>query len=60
VYTSKTILSQSVDGGLFRYVSFKRLLEAETGYATNEPSQMAVTEAVEKAVQSLVLEGIRD
>ncbi|WP_421829906.1 CsgG/HfaB family protein [Larkinella sp.] len=60
VYTSKTILSQAVDGGLFRYVSFKRLLEAETGYATNEPSQMAVTEAVEKAVQSLVLEGIRD
>ncbi|WP_128547016.1 CsgG/HfaB family protein [Larkinella soli] len=60
VYTSKTILSQSVDAGTFRYVSFKRLLEAETGFATNEPSQLAVTEAIEKAVHSLVLEGIRD
>lgn len=60
VYTSKTILSQAIDAGTFRYVSFKRLLEVETGYATNEPAQMAVTEAIEKAVQSLVLEGIQD
>jgi curli production assembly/transport component CsgG len=60
VYTSKTILSQSVDAGLFRFVSFKRLLETETGFTTNEPSQLAVTEAIEKSVQSLVIEGIRD
>ncbi|WP_375446135.1 CsgG/HfaB family protein [uncultured Fibrella sp.] len=60
VYTSKTILSQAIDAGTFRYVSFKRLLEVETGFATNEPAQMAVTEAIEKAVQALVLEGIRD
>lgn len=60
VYTSKTILSQSVDAGIFRYVTFKKLLEAETGFSTNEPSQMAVTEAIEKAVQALVLEGIQD
>ncbi|MFD2573946.1 CsgG/HfaB family protein [Spirosoma soli] len=60
IYTSKTILSQSVDAGVFRYVRFKRLLEAETGFTTNEPAQMAVTEAIEKAVHSLVLEGVRD
>lgn len=60
VYTSKTILSQAIDAGTFRYVSFKRLLEVETGYATNEPAQMAVTEAIEKAVKSLILEGIQD
>ena len=60
IYTSKTILSQSVDAGIFRYVRFKRLLEAETGFSTNEPAQMAVTEAIEKAVHSLVVEGIRD
>lgn len=60
IYTSKTILSQSVDAGIFRYVRFKRLLEAETGFSTNEPAQMAVTEAIEKAVHSLVLEGVRD
>ena len=60
VYTSKTLLSQSVDAGIFRYVRFKRLLEAETGFTTNEPAQLAVTEAIEKAVHSLVLEGVRD
>lgn len=60
VYTSKTILSQSVDAGLFRFVSFKRLLEAETGFTTTEPGQMAVTEAIEKAVYALIVEGIQD
>ena len=60
VYVSKTILSQAIDQSLFRYVNFKRLLEVETGYTTNEPIQMAVTEAIEKAVQSIVLEGIKD
>lgn len=60
VYISKTILSQAIDQSLFKYVNFKRLLEVETGYTTNEPIQMAVTEAIEKAVVSLVLEGIKD
>lgn len=60
VYTSKTLLSQTVSAGVFRYVRFKRLLETETGFTTTEPAQMAVTEAIEKAVISLVLEGIRD
>lgn len=60
VYTSKTLLSQSIDAGLFRFVSFKRLLETETGFTTTEPSQMAVTEAIDKAVYALILEGIRD
>jgi len=58
VYTSKTILSQSVDFGLFRYVKFKRLLEAETGFTYNEPSEIAVKEAIDKAVQSMIIEGI--
>ena len=60
VYTSKTILSQLVDVGFFRYVSFKRLLEAETGYSYNEPPEMCVTEAIEKAVESLVIEGLKE
>jgi curli biogenesis system outer membrane secretion channel CsgG len=60
VYVSKTILSQAIDESLFKYVNFKRLLEVETGYTTNEPVQMAVTEAIEKAVATLVLEGIKD
>ena len=58
VYTSKTILSQQVDASLFQFVSFKRLLETETGFTYNEPSEMAVKEAIEKSVQSLVYEGL--
>jgi curli production assembly/transport component CsgG len=60
VYISKTILSQKLDVGFFRFVKFKRLLEAETGYTYNEPSEIAVKEAIEKAVQSLIIEGIVD
>ncbi len=60
VYTSKTILSQAVDVGLFRFVRFRRLLEAEMGYTYNEPAELAVTEAIEKAVLSLIIEGVDD
>jgi curli production assembly/transport component CsgG len=60
VYTTKSVLSQEVSMGLFRYVKFKRLLEAETGYTYNEPTEMAVTEAIEKAIYGLVIEGIMD
>jgi curli production assembly/transport component CsgG len=60
VYASKMILSQSIDGGVFKYVKFKRLLEAETGFTYNEPSELAVTEAIEKAVESLIFEGLQD
>lgn len=60
IYISKTILSQSIDASLFRYVKFKRLLEVETGFTKNEPIQLAITEAIEKAVEGLVIEGIKD
>ncbi len=60
VYTSKTILSQQVDVGVFKFVNLRRLLEAETGFTYNEPGEMAVREAIEKAVVSLVVEGIHD
>jgi curli production assembly/transport component CsgG len=60
VYTTKTILSQMVDVGLYRFVNFQRLLEVETGYSYNEPPEMCVTEAIEKAVQSLIIEGINE
>eukprot|EP01029_Cantina_marsupialis_P000986 TRINITY_DN107_c0_g4_i2.p1 TRINITY_DN107_c0_g4~~TRINITY_DN107_c0_g4_i2.p1 ORF type:complete len:488 (-),score=61.37 TRINITY_DN107_c0_g4_i2:61-1524(-) len=58
VYTSKMILSQKLDASVFRYVKFKRLLEAEVGFTYNEPSEMAVKEAIEKAVESLIIEGV--
>lgn len=58
VRTNKTILSRSMDLGFFRFVRFKRLLEAEAGVTTNEPTQMCVLEAIEKAVLDLIIEGI--
>ena len=58
VHTSKTILSQKMDAGIFRYVSLKRLLEAEIGFTFNEPSGIAVQEAIDKAVHALVIEGL--
>ncbi|MGE6397641.1 CsgG/HfaB family protein [Chryseobacterium scophthalmum] len=60
VYVSKTILSTSVNGSFFRYVDAERLLEAEVGMTQNEPIQLAVTDAIEKAVKSLIVEGVRD
>jgi curli production assembly/transport component CsgG len=60
VSTTKSILSREVSAGVFRYVSFKRLLEAEAGYTTNEPLQICVQQAIEKAVLSLIIDGILD
>jgi curli production assembly/transport component CsgG len=54
----KTIFSIQLDSGLFRYVSFKKLLEAEAGVSSNEPPQMAVMEAIEASVYGLIMEGI--
>lgn len=60
VYTSKTVLSQMVDAGIFRFVKFSRLLEAETGFTYNEPAEIAVKDAIDKAVHSLIIEGMLD
>ncbi|WP_081209627.1 CsgG/HfaB family protein [Salegentibacter sediminis] len=60
VYVSKTILSQALDGNIFRFVKFQRLLEAETGITHNEPVQMAIQDAIEKAVHDLIVEGVQD
>jgi curli production assembly/transport component CsgG len=60
VHSSKTLLSQKLDMGVFRYVSLKRLLEAETGYTYNEPSFVAVQAAIDKAVLALIVEGLQD
>jgi curli production assembly/transport component CsgG len=58
VTTSKTIASYALGGGAFRYVGFKQLLEAEAGMSTNEPDQLALQQAIEKAVYALIMEGV--
>lgn len=60
VYTSKTILSTSINGNFFRFIDTERLLESDIGITQNEPVQLAVTEAIEKAVYSLIVEGVKD
>lgn len=54
----KTVLSMQLDSGLFRYVSFMRLLEFEAGVSSNEPPQMAVMESIEACVYGMIMEGI--
>ncbi|MBE0380110.1 CsgG/HfaB family protein [Pseudoalteromonas prydzensis] len=58
VATSKKVLSQEMRAGFFRYVSYKRLAEAEAGFSDNEPMSICVTQAIEKALSDLVIKGI--
>lgn len=58
VQASKTIASQALGANAFRFVAFRELLEAETGITSNEPDQVALQQAIEKAVYGLVLEGV--
>ena len=58
VTASKTIASQAVGLSAYKFVAFKELLEAEWGITTNEPDQVALQQAIEKAVYGLVLEGV--
>ncbi|MCB0345728.1 MAG: SPOR domain-containing protein [Bdellovibrionales bacterium] len=57
VNTSKTIYSTLVDGGIFKYVSFDKIVEGEAGFSFNEPPQLAVRQAIEMGVYALIMEG---
>jgi curli production assembly/transport component CsgG len=59
VTSEKTLYSTSLQGSIFKYVTFDHLLEAETGFTMNEPPQLAVRQAIETAVYSLIMEGAR-
>jgi curli production assembly/transport component CsgG len=57
VMASKSIASTKVQSGVFRYIALDEILELEAGVSANEPKQVAVQQAIEKAVHALVLEG---
>jgi curli production assembly/transport component CsgG len=57
VTTHKTIASVSLQGGVFKYIALDKILEAEAGFTKNEPDQLAIQQAIEKAVYSMVVEG---
>lgn len=58
VMSQKAIASTSWRGSVFRYVELDKLLELESGVTSNEPKQVAVQQAIEKAVISLIIEGV--
>ena len=60
VTTTKTIYSKELRAGVYRFIDFRRLLEAEAGITTNEPVQMAVMAAIESAVIHLVARGVEN
>jgi curli production assembly/transport component CsgG len=57
VITEKSVSSIQLSGGAFKFVTFDQLAEAEVGVTSNEPMQLAVQGAIEKAVYALILEG---
>ena len=60
VSVTKTIFSYAFDANHYAFVDYKKLLQMEIGYTTNEPAQMALREAIESAVIHLTVQGIRD
>jgi curli production assembly/transport component CsgG len=57
VVTHKTIASVGLQGGVFKFIATDKILEAEAGFTKNEPEQLAVQQAIEKAIYGLVIEG---
>lgn len=57
VTVHKMVASAALQGGAFRYIMLDKILEAEAGITQNEPKELAVQEAIEKAVESLIIEG---
>lgn len=56
--TTKSIYSYKLSADVFRFVSFKNLLEVEVGYTRNEPAQLCVQAAIEAALVHLIVQGI--
>lgn len=57
ITTAKTVYSALVRGQHFKFVAVDELLEVEAGFSRNEPSGLAVRQAIELGVYALVLEG---
>ena len=60
ITTSKTIYSVGIDANVFKFVEFQKLFQFEAGFTTNEPVELAVKKAIEKAVYALIVQGAMD
>ena len=58
VNASKTIASRAIGASAYKFVAFKELFEFEAGITSNEPDQVALQQAVEKATSGLIMEGV--
>jgi curli production assembly/transport component CsgG len=59
VTTTKTVYSVAVDLNEYKYVSLNKLLQIEGGFTRNEPTQLAVRQAIDLAVYATIVEGAR-
>jgi curli production assembly/transport component CsgG len=59
VSTTKTVYSYEVSSGVFRYIGYQVLLQAEAGLTRNEPQQLCVKAAIEAAVAHLIVQGLQ-
>ena len=50
VTVQKAIASIALQGSVFRYVALDKILEMEAGLTANEPKQIAIESAIDKAV----------
>ncbi len=60
ISTTKTIYSYQLAANVFKFTSFKSLLESDVGFTSNEPAQLCVQDSIEAAVIHLIAEGIQD
>jgi len=56
--TTKQIYSFLTRAGAYVFTDPDRLLEIEAGFSRNDPAQLAVREAIELAVYSLIVKGV--
>lgn len=57
--TTKTVYSMKLAADFYRYISFKRLADAEAGFTRNEPAQLCLQDAIEAGVVHLVALGVQ-
>ncbi|HVV93328.1 MAG TPA: CsgG/HfaB family protein [Hyphomicrobiales bacterium] len=60
VTTTKTVFSVQLSANVYKFVALDKLLQAEAGVTQNEPTQLAVREAIDLAVYSLIVQGASD
>jgi curli production assembly/transport component CsgG len=59
VTTTKTVYSVALTASTYKFVAIDKLLQAEAGVTSNEPTQLAVRQAIDLAVYSTIMEGAR-